>query len=165
MSRLPFSAIEVLQCWVETQIGNTHRLMPKGYDRMGSSGASADTRARAASLVASFPLYAICRPHLIEWCQVGPSDHGLVREFLACLEEHLKGYPFYPTTARDMEDQTKLPIKWLTVDEAAEKLGVTKDSLRVRLDRSKVSLPFGTFKFERKWNVHPLDLETLRQSC
>lgn len=51
----------------------------------------------------------------------------------------------------------------LTVDEAAARLGVSRDSLRVRLDRMKTSLPFGTYKHERRWYVHPLDAEELRE--
>jgi hypothetical protein len=162
MKKLPFTSYDVLQLWLETQIGNTHRLLPKGYDRASSSGASADTRARAASLVASMPLYDLCRPKLIEWCQVGLRDLGLVGELLASLDDHLRDYPFYATTARDMEDQARKPVRWLTVDEAAFRLGVRRDALRVKLDRLKTSLPFGTYKHERRWYVNPLDVEALR---
>ena len=158
----PYSSYDVLQSWLETQIGNTHRFLPKGYDKLTPTGASADTRARAFALVSSLPLYEVCRRDLIEWCQVGLRDLGLVSDFMSGLDNHLRDYPFYPTSAKDMEEGARTPVVWLTVDKAARRLGVSRDCLRVRLDRMKTSLPFGTYKHERRWYVHPLDVEWLR---
>jgi len=159
----PLTSYDVLQYWLETQIGNTHRFLPKGYENATPTGASADTRVRAYAIVSGLPLYEVCRRDLIEWCQVGLRELGLVADFMAELDAHLRDYPFYPTTARDMEESTKVLVKWLTIDEAAARLGVSRDSLRVRLDRMKTSLPFGTYKHERRWHVHPLDAEELRE--
>ena len=162
MKRKPLTSIEVLHYWLETQIGAADRVLPTGYDRLSSKGASADTRARAANLVASFPLYPLCRLLLVEWCQAGAKEPSLADIFIEELECHLRQFPFYATTAMEMEDEEKLPIQWLTVEDAARRLGLSKDCLRIRLDRFKTSLPFGTYKYERQWHVHPYDLEALR---
>jgi hypothetical protein len=162
MKRKPFTASEVLHCWLETQIGSCDQLLPKGFERSSSNGALADTRARAAQLVSSFPLYSLCRPLLIEWCQGGLKEPSLADIFIFELQNHLHQFPFYSTTAKEMEDESRLPVLWLSVEDAASRIGLSKDCLRVRLDRLKTSLPFGTYKYERRWHVHPNDLEALR---
>lgn len=134
MANKAFSSYQVLQAWLETQIGSAKHVRPQGYEMPGE-GTSVwpDTRARAALVVEAIPMVDLMRSRLVEYCQGGLTDLAdliLVEEFMTALEASLARTPFYPTTARDIEDEARTPVVWISCAEAAEVLGCTRQYVR-----------------------------------
>ena len=113
-----------MQVWLESQIGAAKHLRPQGYEMPGEgTSVWADTRARAWVVVEALPMYGLMRSRLVEYFQGGLKDLAdllLVEEFMASLEAELRRAPFYPTTLRDVEEEAKTPVVWVSCAEAAE---------------------------------------------
>jgi hypothetical protein len=123
-----------------------------------------DTRARAAALIESLPLYRVCERELIEWCQSGLTELGMVGDYMASLEEYLSQYPFYVSILGDVaENGSRTPVKYLDVSSVAMEIGMSEGYLRKHLSTMPTSLPFGSFNERRKWNIHPLDVPVLHE--
>jgi hypothetical protein len=162
--RKPFTAYQVLHAWLEIQIGQCRSVRPRGYEMPGDTKSTwGNTKARAAALVESMPLYDLCRRQLMEWCQAGLEDVVLVAEFMAGLEAHLQDYPFYPSSLADVEDGAGTIVVFRDVASVAKELGISESYLRKRLCTMPTSLPFGTFNDRRTWMIHPLDVPVLRE--
>ncbi len=123
----------------------------------------ADTKARARVLVESIPLYRAGRSQLIEWCQDGLSELGLVADFMTALERYLRDYPFYASSLEDLEGGTRPPVNYRDVPSVAKELQIKESYLRKHLSTMETSLPFGSFNSRRHWNIHPLDVDVLKQ--
>jgi len=161
--REPLTSYEVLQFWLESQIGSAKNFRPKGYDKLSSSGATQDTRLRASTLVESFPLYRIVKQDLQSWMTVGIEDFELVQEYLKGLDDHLIRYPFYATTSRDMEEGARTPVTYREVDDLASELQIKPNTLRKRLDRRKTAFMYGSFVNDKqKWQINPLDVPEIK---
>ena len=162
--RKPFTAYQILHAWLETQIGGSGPTRPRGFEVPGDGlSAWGDTKARAAALVESIPLYSLCKRDLIEWCQAGLKELGLVGEFMARLEGYLSQYPFYASTLADVEEGARSAIIYRDVTSVARELGVAEGYLRKVLCTMPTSLPFGSFCERRSWRIHPMDVNALKK--
>jgi len=123
-----------MQVWLESQIGAAKHLRPQGYEMPGEgTSVWSDTRARVLVLVESLPMYELMRSRLVEYFQGGLKDLAdvlLVDEFIASLEAELQRASFFPTTLRDVEEEAKTPVVWVSCAEAAEILGCTRQWVR-----------------------------------
>lgn len=162
MPRKPFSSYQVLQAWLETQIGSAKHLRPSGYEMPGEgSTAWPDTCARARVIVEGLPMYDLLRRQLVEFCQVGLDDLGLVGDFLIALNQYLKEYPFYPTSREDLEDTAKTPVVWISCADAATLLGCTSQRVRqLVFDRKLIH----TITYRRNLQLQRSEVEMYKQS-
>ena len=128
----PMTADDVLAAWIETQIGSTSYLRPRGYESIGAVTVTpwAETRRRAATLVESLPMFDIAKPYLVEYCQSnGSGTTGLAVLFIEGLTDYLREHPFYASSSSDAEESAR-PVVYLTCMEAAEALGMKPSSVR-----------------------------------
>ena len=163
--RKPFTAYQVLHAWLETQIGSARAVRPRGYEMPGDSRSTwGATKARAARIVESLPLYRLCQRDLVTWCQAGLKELGLVGEYMASLEEYLSEFPFYASQLEDMVEEKSLnQVVYRDAKSVAKEIGVSEGYLRKVLCTMPTSLPFGSFNVRRKWHIHPMDIPVLQE--
>ncbi len=128
----------------------------------GNESTWPQTRQMAVSAVESVPNYIEHKSKLVQWCVGGLDEEDLpeVDEFMAKLATILQSNPIYPSQS-DESQEPRLKVEWLTDEQAAKKLRLTRAQLRLILNAPGTTLPFGTFRYKRTWHIHPLDIEQL----
>jgi hypothetical protein len=83
------------------------------------------------------------------------------KDFEHCLAQSLTENPLYPIFEDEQDERPARPF--LTLEEAAKKLGSTRNALSVKLHRMPTALPYGSCKTSEGWKIYEEDLEVLRQ--
>lgn len=90
------------------------------------------------------------------------SDEACTQRFLDELSTRLLDQPFFIRSA-ESEDEPRQKVRWLSDEEASERIGVQVPRLRRVLRAQTTSLRYGTFQYKRSWSIHPLDLPVIRE--
>lgn len=159
----PLTVEDVLYFWSCSILGAPKRVRPRNLDTRSfnekSLGANIGQCTRAVEGVIGYN-----RDLTLKWVDSRALSHSEVvrlRDFERELGQSLTSNPLFPIFEENATERPPRPS--MTLEQAAKKIGFTRNALSVKLHRMPTALPYGSCKTSEGWKIYEEDLEVLRQ--